>query len=54
MLQYILSQFGIKIKVTTTIINFQKKLQMNFQRNNVFVKYKCHTVIELTFLKELY
>ena len=34
MLYYSLSQFAIKIKITTTIINFQKNSRMKQLKNN--------------------
>ena len=55
---YSLSQLLIRVKITTTIIYYQKKvcIKINPIHNIyewIFVYYKCYILIELTSLKEL-
>ena len=56
--KYSLSQLLIRMKITKTVIHFQKKVRMiiNPIQNKfewIFLNYKCYISIELMFLKDL-
>ena len=56
--KYSLSQLLIRMKITKTVIHFQKKVCMiiNPIQNKfewIFLSYKCYISIELMFLKDL-